>query len=205
MIGKEFQLGKIVYRITCSIIKGIISMEEDNITFVGRKYVDTQGFQSRFMELDIDRPVYGILISKEQMYFNQYILLCKDKKQIDEVADWIEHYRCMTSKSVPDYKRLSLQQMRGIRQIMEDTNQPETCVRQEVNNNLTVHTDAGKIIAKVLPDKEYPGIALLLDKNRQPGVIMDYDPFRKCIQIRVYGKEDPDGDPIHVIPITNPT
>ena len=67
-------------------------------------------------------------------------------------------------------------------------------------NKLYVDTPVGKIAAAILKDDEYPGIALLLENiDGQPGVIMEYDPGKKCVQVRVYGKEDPDGDPIHVI------
>lgn len=72
-------------------------------------------------------------------------------------------------------------------------------------NKLYVNTPVGKIAASVLQDEEYPGIALLLENvDGQPGVIMEYNPGKKCVQVRVYGKDDPDGDPIQVLDISEP-
>lgn len=70
---------------------------------------------------------------------------------------------------------------------------------KEKSLNLTVKTPIGKIFAKEIPDKEFPGIALLYDNAGQPGAIMDYDPEKKSIQVRVYDAADPEGDPITVI------
>ena len=64
---------------------------------------------------------------------------------------------------------------------------------------LSVVTPAGKITAKQGPDSDYPGIIMELEsKNGRPGVTMEYDPEEKDVIIRVWGKEDPDGDPICV-------
>ncbi|MBS5080408.1 MAG: hypothetical protein KH031_09635, partial [Clostridiales bacterium] len=72
-------------------------------------------------------------------------------------------------------------------------------------NKLYVNTPVGKIAASVLQDEEYPGIALLLENvDGQPGVIMEYNPGKKCVQVRVYGKDDPDGDPIQVLDMSEP-
>lgn len=70
---------------------------------------------------------------------------------------------------------------------------------------IEVETPLGKIFSTVIPDKEYPGVALLYDISGQPGVIMEYDPEKKCIRVRVlrvFGPEDPEGDPINVIRIS---
>lgn len=72
-------------------------------------------------------------------------------------------------------------------------------------NKLYVNTPVGKIAASVLQDEEYPGIALLFEnEDGQPGVIMEYNPEKKCVQVRVYGKYDPDGDPIQVLGMSEP-
>lgn len=74
--------------------------------------------------------------------------------------------------------------------------------RIKYSEKIEVETPLGKIFSTVISDKEYPGVALLYDISGQPGVIMEYDPEKKCIRVRVFGPEDPEGDPINVIRIS---
>ncbi len=64
---------------------------------------------------------------------------------------------------------------------------------------LIVKTPKGTISAKIMKDKEYPGIATLTDAPGEPGVIVEYDPNRHCIVGRVYSAADPDGDPAAIV------
>lgn len=73
---------------------------------------------------------------------------------------------------------------------------------QKDSERIVVQTPAGNITAKQVPDTEYPGIIIELEgQDGRPGVIMEYDPEKKDVIIRVWGKEDPDGDPIYVVGI----
>lgn len=65
--------------------------------------------------------------------------------------------------------------------------------------DIIVGTPKGEIVAKVIPDQEYPGISLeYVDEDGCPGAIMEYSPKINGIQLRVYGKSDPNGDPIEI-------
>lgn len=69
--------------------------------------------------------------------------------------------------------------------------------RQEVKSSISIDTPLGNITAKVMPDKEYLGIAVLFNGTAgEPGAILEYDPEKKAVLLRVYGMEDPDGDPV---------
>lgn len=62
---------------------------------------------------------------------------------------------------------------------------------------ITVNTPIGKIEARQIPDNEFPGILLCYAEEGcgEPGAIMEYDTIINRIIMRVYSKEDPDGDP----------
>ena len=62
--------------------------------------------------------------------------------------------------------------------------------------DITVVTKKGVIKASVIDDNEYPGIDLSYEgENGDPGAIMEYNSTKDCIDLRVYAKEDPNGDP----------
>jgi hypothetical protein len=66
---------------------------------------------------------------------------------------------------------------------------------------ISIKTPLGEIFATPIPDQEYPGIFLGFSQNSEggePGVILEYDPLKNCIQARVYGPNDPDGDPMDI-------
>ena len=69
--------------------------------------------------------------------------------------------------------------------------------------NLNISTPKGDIIAKIIPDKEYPGIGVFFNAPGEPGAIVEYDPLKDSIQIRIYGKEDPGGDPISIMELSD--
>lgn len=70
---------------------------------------------------------------------------------------------------------------------------------EQHSEGIAVPTPAGNITAKQTPDPEYPGIIVELEsKNERPGVTMEYDSDEEDVIIRVWGKEDPDGDPVCV-------
>ncbi|MCD8109356.1 MAG: hypothetical protein LUE14_04555 [Clostridiales bacterium] len=61
---------------------------------------------------------------------------------------------------------------------------------------LSVTTPKGLIEASVIPDPEYPGIALLYKNgDDEPGVIMDYSPDRDMVQMQVYPAENTGDEP----------
>lgn len=69
---------------------------------------------------------------------------------------------------------------------------------------LTVNTPKGPIVAKVIPDDEYPGIALVYSEKGtgEPGVIMEYTPTGENagnVQLRIYSKENPDDEPVDIL------
>ena len=64
---------------------------------------------------------------------------------------------------------------------------------------LRVKTKLGSIRASIIPDKEYPGIELSFEGgNGEAGAIMEYSPTTDSINLRVYSKNEPDGDPIDI-------
>lgn len=69
---------------------------------------------------------------------------------------------------------------------------------------LKVDTPAGPIVAKVMPDKEYPGIIVENeDGDGQPAAILEYSPTafgdtKSCMQLQVYDVRDPDDDPVAI-------
>ena len=77
---------------------------------------------------------------------------------------------------------------------------PENPKREAQQREISVETPDGTITAKIMPDLEYPGISLeFCGKDGCPGAILEYSPTVCGVQLRVYGKDEPDGDPIHVI------
>ena len=198
MIGKEFKKGDKVYMISFHLRDDKEEMEEKEVTIVsvGRKYVTVEPCRYRFVEVSAKFPVYGILVSEYSIVTSKYTLLCLSPKEVRNVKEWLVHYEYIINKSQYTYRELSLQQLGAMHQILEgDRQAPEITYG---NTCLAVHTDAGKIHAKIMPDKEYKGISLLFDDKGQPGAILEYDPYEKKIRLRVYGKEDPDGDPVAI-------
>ena len=69
---------------------------------------------------------------------------------------------------------------------------------------LKVDTPAGPIVAKVMPDKEYPGIIVENEEgDGQPAAILEYSPTafgntKSCMQLQVYDVRDPDDDPVAI-------
>lgn len=72
------------------------------------------------------------------------------------------------------------------------------------SHKMHIQTPAGAIEAKVLPDDEYPGIALLYEGegSGEPGAIMEYTQTGENaghVQLRIYSKENPDDDPWKIL------
>lgn len=71
-------------------------------------------------------------------------------------------------------------------------------------SELKVDTPAGPIVAKVMPDKEYPGVIVENeDGDGQPAAILEYSPTafgntKSCMQLQVYDVRDPDDDPVAI-------
>ena len=69
---------------------------------------------------------------------------------------------------------------------------------------LRVQTPAGPIVAKVMPDDEYPGIIVMNEKEPgQPAAILEYSPTaagntKNCMQLRVYDETNPDDEPVAI-------
>lgn len=69
---------------------------------------------------------------------------------------------------------------------------------------ISIDTVKGPICAAVIPDAEYPGISLCFAKegSGEPGAIMEYDPVKDAIILRIYSKENPEGDPVEILAMT---
>lgn len=69
---------------------------------------------------------------------------------------------------------------------------------------LRVQTPAGPIVAKVMPDDEYPGIIVMNEKEPgQPAAILEYSPTaaentKSCMELRVYDVANPDDEPVAI-------
>lgn len=69
---------------------------------------------------------------------------------------------------------------------------------------LRVETPAGPIMAKVMPDDEYPGIIVMNEKEPgQPAAILEYSPTafgdtKSCMQLRVHDETNPDDEPVAI-------
>ena len=72
------------------------------------------------------------------------------------------------------------------------------------NEELRVQTPAGPIVAKVMPNDEYPGIIVMNEnEDGQPAAILEYSPTafedtKSCMQLCVYDEADPDDDPVAI-------
>lgn len=67
---------------------------------------------------------------------------------------------------------------------------------------IQVYTPDGVLEAKQMPDDNYPGIciSLISESNKElSAVIMEYNPVENGVMLRVYGPEDPDGEPRTII------
>ena len=69
---------------------------------------------------------------------------------------------------------------------------------------LRVQTPAGPIVAKVMPDEDYPGIIVMNEKEPgQPSAILEYDSTafedaKSCMQLCVYDETNPDDEPVAI-------
>lgn len=69
---------------------------------------------------------------------------------------------------------------------------------------LRVETPAGPIMAKVMPDDEYPGIIVMNEKEPgQPAAILEYNPTaddntKSCMELRVHDETNPDDEPVAI-------
>ena len=72
-------------------------------------------------------------------------------------------------------------------------------IPQEREDTVKVMTPEGTISATVMPDPEYPGICLEYEgEDGCTGAVLEYSPTAGSVQLGVYGKDDPDGDPIDI-------
>lgn len=72
------------------------------------------------------------------------------------------------------------------------------------SRGIRIQTPVGPVEARVIPDGEYPGIALLYagEGSGEPGAVMEYTPSGKNaghIQLRIYSKEAPDDEPWRIL------
>lgn len=71
-------------------------------------------------------------------------------------------------------------------------------------HEIHVNTPAGPIIAKEMPDEDYPGIVVMNEKEPgQPAEILEYSDSaygdtKSCMQLRVYDVKDPDDEPVAI-------
>ena len=69
---------------------------------------------------------------------------------------------------------------------------------------LRVQTPAGPIVAKAMPDDNYPGIIVMNEKEPgQPAAILEYSPTaaedtKSCMQLDVYDEANPDDEPVAI-------
>lgn len=118
--------------------------------------------------------------------------LCNDGKRHTVAQDFLLMYKAEKSKYIE--LRMS---------ILEEFLFLQQKAKTPTVENLSINTPVGDITAQVIPDKEYPGIGLFFNSPGQPGVIMEYDPIKDHIQIRIYGKEDPEGDPVSIMRLSD--
>ena len=72
------------------------------------------------------------------------------------------------------------------------------------DTSICVDTPAGPIKAAIIPDDEYPGIALVFARkgSGEPGVIMEFTPTGENagnVQLRIYTRENPDDEPWKIL------
>lgn len=74
----------------------------------------------------------------------------------------------------------------------------ESCKSKKSPKSISINTKVGTIKAFELQDDEYPGMALVLESQNggEPGAVMEYNPEKCSIDLKVYGMADPEGDPI---------
>ncbi len=68
-----------------------------------------------------------------------------------------------------------------------------------------VNTPMGTLRAVESMDEDYPGIVLMridADGKEAGACIFEYSPAENQMVLRVYSHENPDGDPIRVIPMS---
>lgn len=77
--------------------------------------------------------------------------------------------------------------------------------RTHIKRTLRIQTPHGPIEAALIPDSEYPGIALTAineDGDKISCAIMEWDATNQQFKCRVYSYENPDGEPTHIIPMS---
>lgn len=70
---------------------------------------------------------------------------------------------------------------------------------------LRIETPRGRIEADIIPDDEYPGIAVtVIDANGDEisSAILEWHAVDEQHKLRVFTPNDPDGDPAHIIPMS---
>lgn len=75
-------------------------------------------------------------------------------------------------------------------------------------NRIIIPTPVGNLEISESPDKEYPGvIVMLLDKTTGKEIsahVTEYLPDDGRIVTRFYGYQNPEGDPSHLLPMSPP-
>lgn len=73
-------------------------------------------------------------------------------------------------------------------------------------STICIETPAGPIVARDMHDSDYPGIGLFFagEGSGEPGVIMEYDPNKRMVQLMVYTINAPNDDPRYVFPMSCP-
>lgn len=77
--------------------------------------------------------------------------------------------------------------------------------RLRVKRKLRMDTPHGRIEADLIPDDEFPAIAVTDIDEKGDEIsyaILEYDGTKHRFQLRVYSHEDPNGDPMAVIPMS---
>ena len=80
----------------------------------------------------------------------------------------------------------------------------EEVLKRFVSGSISVSTSKGTVSAQIMPDNEYIGIGLFFKEpgTGEPGAIMEYNPDANAIQLRVWSKDNPDGDPDTIYQMT---
>lgn len=72
---------------------------------------------------------------------------------------------------------------------------------EQKQSQFEVKTPAGTLQAVESLDKDNPGVVVMrFDKNgkEKGAIIFEYSEAERCMLLRVYSHEDPDGEPIQV-------
>lgn len=75
----------------------------------------------------------------------------------------------------------------------------------KAREKLSIETPRGRIEADIIPDDEYPAIAVTIidvEGKEVSSAIMEWHAVDEQYKLRVYSHENPDGDPIHIIPMS---